>query len=260
MKSLKILFVGNSFAVDTMEHAPEIALDLGVESLKFGTLYIGGCPIELHYENAVGDLPAYTYYTNEGEGWDKQEEVRISDAIKSDDWDWIAIQHGTKGRSRYTSPECYEKLTPLIEHIKNLAPSHTKIAFNLTWMGESTRQHHEILSYGGNVALMREKLVEVTREMVLKNPLVDLLVPTGTAIENARTSRIGLLTRDCYHLSMDKGRYIAALTFIGSVTGLSVDQIVWCPNGVDEYARQVAVESANNAIQYPLEITQSKLV
>ena len=260
MKSLKILFVGNSFAMDTMEHAPEIALDLGVESLKFGTLYIGGCPIELHYENAVGDLPAYTYYTNVGDGWDKQEEVRISDAIKSEDWDWIAIQHGTKGRSRYTSPECYEKLTPLIEYIKNLAPSHTKIAFNLTWMGESTRQHHEILSYGGNVALMREKLVEVTREMVLKNPLVDLLVPTGTAIENARTSRIGLLTRDCYHLSMDKGRYIAALTFIGSVTGLSVDQIAWCPNGVDEYARQVAVESANNAIQYPLEITQSKLV
>ena len=259
MKSLKILFVGNSFAVDTMEHAPEIALNLGVKRLKFGTLYIGGCSIEMHYENAVGDLPAYTYYTNVGEGWDKQEEVRISDAIKSDDWDWIAIQHGTKGTSRYTSPECYEKLTPLIEYIKNLAPSHTKIAFNLTWMGESTRQHHEILSYGGNVALMREKLVEVTREVVLKNPLVDLLVPTGTAIENARTSRIGLLTRDCYHLSMDKGRYIAALTFIGAVTGLAVEKITWCPEGVDEYARQVAVESANNAIQFPLEITKSRL-
>ena len=259
MKSLKILFIGNSFAVDTMEHAPEIALNLGVKSLKFGTLYIGGCSIEMHYENAVGDLPAYAYYTNLGEGWEKTEEYKISDAVKSEDWDWIAIQHGTKGTSRYTSPECYEKLTPLIEYIKNLAPSHTKIAFNLTWMGESTRQHHEILSYGGNVALMREKLVEVTREMILKNPLVDLLVPTGTAIENARTSHIGLLTRDCYHLSMDKGRYIAALTLISTLSEIDAANISWMPDGVDEYAKAVAIESVLNAQKAPLAITQSAL-
>jgi hypothetical protein len=260
MKSLKILFVGNSFAVDTMEHAANIAFSLGVERIKFGTLYIGGCPIELHYENAMGDLPAYTYYTNVGEGWEKEEEYKISDAVKSEDWDWIAIQHGSKNGNRYTLPGCYEKLTPLIQHLKELASEHTKIAFNLTWMGESTVQRQELLSYGGNVALMREKLEEVTREMVVKNPLVDLLTPTGTAIENARTSRIGLLTRDCYHLSMDKGRYIAALTFIGAITGLPIDDIQWTPDGVDEYARLVAIESAKNAMKFPLEITQSKLI
>ena len=258
MKSLKILFVGNSFAVDTMEHAANVALDLGIEQIRFGTLYVGGCPIELHYEHAVNDTPAYTYYTNTGEGWTAEEGYKISDAVKSCDWDWIAIQHGTGRNNRYTSPECYEKLTPLIRYLKELAPAHTKIAFNLTWMGESTYQHHEILSYGGDVRAMRKKLEEVTEQVILSNPLIDLLIPTGTAVENARTSKIGLITRDCYHLSMDKGRYIAALTFIGTVSSLPIDKITWAPDGVDEYARSVAIESANNAIKYPLTVTACK--
>ena len=96
--------------------------------------------------------------------------------------------------------------------------------------------------------------------MVLTNPLIDLLIPTGTAVENARTSRIGLLTRDCYHLSMDKGRYIAALTFIAAITGLDFTDITWAPDGVDAYALQVAVESAKNALLHPLTVTPSKLV
>jgi len=260
MDSLKILFIGNSFAVDTTEHAANIALSLGIAKIKFGTLYVGGCSIDMHYEHAMNDLGAYTYYTNTGEGWNAEEGYRMSDAIKSEDWDFIAIQHGTHGKSRYTSAECYVNLTPLIRYVKALAPEKTKIAFNLTWMGESTRQHHEILSYDGNIAAMRKKLEEVTQEVILGNPLVDLLIPTGTAIENARTSQIGLLTRDCYHLSVDKGRYIAALTLIATITDLRIDDITWTPKGVDEYARRVAVESANNAVKYPLEITPSVLV
>lgn len=259
MDSLKILFVGNSFAVDTMAHAANIALNLGVKKIKFGVIYVGGCSIDMHYEHAVGDMPVYTYHTNEGEGWSSMSEYRISDALKEDDWNWIAMQHGTYGTSRYTSSECYENLTPLIDYIKALAPEHSKIAFNLAWLGEHTRRHHEIISYQGNMTLMREKLVEVTKMMVVDNPKVDLLVPTGTAIENARTSHIGLLTRDGYHLSIDKGRYIAGLTFISTVTGLSVDNICWVPEGIDEYALKVAVEAVNNAKAYPLAITKSKL-
>jgi hypothetical protein len=106
---------------------------------------------------------------------------------------------------------------------------------------------------------MREKLIEVTKEMVLSNPKVDLLIPTGTAIENARTSHIGLLTRDRYHLSMDKGRYIAALALISTVSGIDAANVDWMPQGVDEYARSVAIESVRNAQLSPLTETQSKL-
>ena len=136
-----------------------------------------------------------------------------------------------------------------------MLPETTKIAFNLTWMGESDYRHHEIISYGGDTALMRERLVEVTKAAVLSDPKVDRLVPTGTAVENARTAQIGKLTRDGYHLSLDKGRYIAALTLISTLSELDPAKVGWMPEGVDEYAKAVAIESVRAAMRAPLEIT-----
>ena len=259
METLKVLFVGNSFARDTVELAPDIAKSLGIDQIKFANLYVGGCSIDMHYAHAIGDLPAYDYYINTGEAWTYTPEHRISDAVREEDWDWIVIQHGTRGTSRYTSPECYDNLAPLVRYLKSLAPSHTRIAFNLTWMGESTYQHHEIISYGGDMTTMRRRLIEVTQACVLTQPQIDLIIPTGTAIENARTSHIGLLTRDCFHLSVDKGRYIAALTFLAAITGLDVSGISRAPTGVDDYARRVAIEAAQNALRAPFTITPSKL-
>jgi hypothetical protein len=149
-------------------------------------------------------------------------------------------------------------LPALIDEVKSVSPN-SKIAFNLTWLGEHTHRHHEIVSYGGNMALMREKLVETTKAMVCDEPRVDLLIPTGTAIENARTSHIGLLTRDCYHLSVDKGRFIAALTLISTLSGIDAANICWTPEGVDEYAKNVAIESVKNAQKAPISITDSLL-
>ena len=60
-------------------------------------------------------------------------------------------------------------------------------------------------------------------------------------------------------LSMDKGRYIAALNFISSVSGIEPEKATWVPNGVDEYARRVAIESVKNAQKAPLTITPSSL-
>lgn len=253
---MKILFIGNSFAEDTAEHAANVALSLGIAQIKIGVLYIGGCSIEMHYGNIISDSENYLYHLNEGEGWNSTPNFKIKDALKSDAWDWVVIQHGTNGGSRYTSCECYEKLPALIDEVKSVSPN-SKIAFNLTWLGEHTHRHHEIVSYGGNMALMREKLVETTKAMVLNEPKVDMLIPTGTAIENARTSHIGLLTRDCYHLSVDKGRFIAALTLISTLSGIDAANICWTPEGVDEYAKNVAIESVKNAQKAPLSITDS---
>ncbi len=257
--SLKILFVGNSFAVDTMEYVADIALSFGVKEVKLGVLYVGGCSIDMHYDHASNDVPAYKYYVNVGSGWTCNPDYKISDAEKSDDWDWIAIQHGTKGESRYTSVECYEKLDALIDYIKERAHEHTRIAFNMTWLGEPYKEHHEIISYGGDMKLMREKLVEVKKAVILPNGKIDKFIPTGTAIENARTSQIGTLTRDGYHLTMDKGRFIAGLALFAAITDIKVEDVPWAPDGVDGYAIKVAVESVNNAIAAPLDITPSRL-
>ena len=255
---LKILCIGNSFSEDTTAHLAEIALYSGFSKIKVANLYRGGCSINRHCLHAEQDLPVYRYDVNEGNGWSNTLNHRISDAIKSDDWDWISIQHGTGDKSRYTELSSYEKLPWLIDYIKNLAPRKTKIAFNMTWVGESDFPHEEIQYYGGDQLLIYEKIAKLTKEHILTLRGIDVVSPTGTAIQNARTGGIGSLTRDGYHLSLGAGRYIAGMTFLKALTGADTSNIHWPDNESDD-AKKVAIEAVNNAIAEPFRISYSKL-
>ena len=253
-KELKILSIGNSFAMDTLVHLPNIAPSLGVEKITCAFLYIGGCSINRHWSNAQNDAPAYKYYINTGSGWNSPEEydTKISDAVKSEPWDFISIQHGTADGSRYTDSESYCNLPSLVEYIKALASDKTKIVFNMAWVGSPEKNHHEILSYNGNTRLMYEDLTKLTEQVVGAVKGIDLIVPTGTAIENARaTDLCDSLLRDGFHLSYGIGRYIAALTFFKSLTGIDIDNVKWTPDEVDDNARKLAIACANNSIKSP---------
>lgn len=253
---LKILSVGNSFSADTMEHLPGIVKSLGIENFKFGNLYIGGCSIHQHYSNALSNCAEYNYYTHTADQWIKTPERSIADAVGEEDWDIISIQHGTKDRSRYTSPESYRDLAPLIRHIRTLAGKPVKIAFNMAWVMEPDGTHHEIRSYNGDQLLMYRNLTALTRDLVAAEPEVDVVSPAGTAIQNARTCYPEKLTRDNFHLSFGLGRYIAALTFLKALCGLDIDGVRWHPDSVTEEERDLAIRAANAAVKSPYTITQ----
>lgn len=253
---LKILCIGNSFSEDTTAHLAEIALHSGFHKVKIANLYVGGCSINKHCIHAQQDLPAYRYDVNEGDDWSRTLDYKISDAIKSDDWDWISIQHGTGDGSRYTDIDSYKKLPWLITYVKSLAHRKTKIAFNMTWVGESYFPHEEIEYYGGDQLLIYEKIAELTKDHILTLPGIDAVSPTGTAIQNARAGEIGLLTRDGYHLTPDTGRYIAGMTFLKALTGADVSDAACI---AETRARMIAVEAVNNAIADPFRISSSKL-
>ena len=257
MKQLKILSVGNSFSWDTMEYLAEISRDLGIENVKFANLYVGGCSIKKHFYHAENDIHTYEYRTNTGDGWNSVFEYSIKDAVSSEDWDYISVQHGTADGSRYTDESCYEKLSELYAYIKKYASPSTKLAFNMTWVGEMDFAHPEIASYNGDQLKMYRDIVEVTKKMVLSLPEVTVVSPTGTAIQNARTANITSINRDGYHLTYGLGRYTAGLTFFHALTGLDISGVSWVPEGVTAYEHSVAVESALNAVANPFEITKS---
>lgn len=260
-ETLKILFVGNSFSVDTAQHLPEVALAMGVKSLHFAVLYSGGCSTNLHYSKLLENAKFYEYYEsfgNNGE-WSCTYGVSSADAIKSDDWDIIALQHGTIDGSKNTDPAAYDKLAPLVEEIRKIAPEKAKIVFNRHWVGEPWHTHPEIVSFGGDTAKMYEIVSGIVKDHVVKTPYLDFATPVGTAIQNARTSRIETLNRDGYHLSLGTGRYIAALAFFASVTGCDISDIGWAPEGVNEYEKAVAIESTVNALKTPYSVTESKI-
>ena len=249
--------MGNSFGVDTSHYLPDVARAVGYESVKICVLYIGGCSLNLHFQNAQKDLPAYRYYVNGGDGWSvESEEKGIREAVAEEEWDFISIQHGTKDGSRYTLPASYAHLPALINYVKQFAPKKTKIVFNMAWVMEPYSTHPEIISYGGDQLKMYQKLIEVTRSAVVGTQGLDILSPAGTAIQNARTSPLaGKLSRDGFHLSLDVGRYLASLTFLKALTGEEIGCVTWMPDGVTEQERLIAIQCATHAVEAPLEIT-----
>ena len=256
-KEWKVLSVGNSFAVDTMEHLAGIALDLGVERLRLGCLYVGGCSITMHHAHAMGDMPVYKYYTNDGSGWQCTPDFKISDAIESERWDVISIQHGSKDGSRYTDPASYALLPALVDYIRAHAWEGARIAFNMTWVGEPYDKHAELISYDRDQLKMYHSVTEVTQNVVGAVSGIDVICPTGTAVQNARTSPLETVSRDGYHLTYDVGRYLAGLTFFGKLTGADIRPVTWAPDGVNAWERRIAVESAANALHTPYEVTPS---
>ncbi len=256
-EELKILSIGNSFSVDTMEHVANIALSLGVKKVTLGNLYIGGCSINMHFRNAENDAPDYTYFTNSGDGWSESPSFKISDAVKSESWDFISIQHGSGDGGCYSDPKSYEKLSALIDYVRSLAWQGVKIAFNMTWVAEPTHDHHELAFYGGDHILTYKRIAETTENTVLPTKGLDILSPVGTAVQNARTAGLpALLTRDGYHLSLGLGRYVAGLAFLKALTGCDIVNIGWAPEGVSEKEKAVAVSAALAAVDSPFDITK----
>ena len=245
---MKILSIGNSFSEDTMEHIGSIAKAVGITEFKFANLFIGGCSINRHYGNIVNDTAEYIYFTDQGDGWTKTKDFSIAKALGEEEWDFISIQHGTGDKSRYTSPESYENLEKLTDRVRSMNPS-AKIAFNMAWVAEPESSHHEISSYGGDQILMYEKLTALTQKYVA--PLVDVVVPTGTAVQNARPHIPKKLTRDNFHLSYDLGRYIAGLTFLKRLCDIDLNAITHCPEGITDNELQIAKKAVLAAVKTP---------
>lgn len=85
---IKLLSIGNSFSQDTQAYLHDMAAAGGI-SIKAGNLYIGGCSLKQHWENASGDHAAYSYEEN---GTETGRIVSIRQALQQDDWDIVTFQ------------------------------------------------------------------------------------------------------------------------------------------------------------------------
>lgn len=254
-KSLRLLFIGNSFSDDTMEFLAEIAKSSGYDDIMLGNLYVGACSINMHLRNATENAPVYLYRTNNGEGWKYEPNYSIKEALKSSSWDWVAILSGTGDGSRKTEKESYSRLGELIAYVKSVV-GEVKIAYNMAWLGLSTHSHPETVSYGGDIMLMYDKMTAVMRDYVAKTEGVTVVATTGTAIENAIALGLKGIYRDGYHLSMGLGRFIAALCLFAFITGESLNGVTYAPHGLSEEEIRLSKIAAENAVKHPYSITK----
>ena len=215
--SISILAIGNSFSVDAMQYLWQILSEVGYKEITLGNLYIGSCSLETHAWNFKNNSASYTYYTNDSGTWKTTESFAPLGALQERDWDYITMQQssGKSGQSYTYTPY----LDELIAVVRTYCPD-SELAWHMTWAYQGDASHSDFVNYGRDQMTMYNAIVSAVKSAVLPNGEIVKVIPNGTAIQNVRTSFIGdNVTRDGYHLSYDKGRYLAGLTYAKILTG-----------------------------------------
>ena len=254
--TIKILAIGNSFSVDTMEYLYGICNDAGIENIVLGNLYIGGCSLDMHWNNIKSGAAAYRYYRNTSGIWTTCTKS-VSDAVLEEDWDYITVQQSSPDSGL---PYTYGNLENILNWLEENKPEGCQIYWHMTWAYQQDFTHPVFTNYKNKQMNMYNAIVDTIRDVVWKQPAIAGVIPCGTTIQNLRTSYLGdTLTRDGFHLSFDYGRYVTALTWFAELTGGDAEKINWVPENCAYVKEDIAVmrEAVSNAIKDPYMVTES---
>ena len=208
---MKILCVGNSFAVDASTYVHQIAKHIG-KDIDIHVLYIGGCPINLHWKNFQSKEKAYEFYINGNKTpamW-----CDIFEGLEYTKYDYITFQQrsGDSGDADTFFPE----LNLLREAIsKNYQGVHL---LHKTWSYAKEFSHDK---YGSN-PLDQDAMdndVENAYIEACKRSGIKYIIPSGEAIKLARKHYGDRLNRDGYHLN-EMGRLLAGIVWVMYFLGL----------------------------------------
>ena len=254
-KTVRILAIGNSFSQDAVEqYLHELAEAEGISTI-IGNMFIGGCSLERHVKNARDNAPAYAYRKIGTDGKKREKGKMSLEAVLADeDWDYVSLQQASPFSGMY---ETYEASLPeLIEYVKVRLPKKTKLMLYQTWAYASTSRHSEFKNYNCNQLTMYQAIADAVKKAAKANK-IKIVIPSGTAIQNARTSFIGdHLNRDGYHLDVKIGRYTAACTWFERIFKHNVVGNPYAPEGLDEARKTVAQKAAHAAVKHPYKVTE----
>ncbi len=250
---VRVLAIGNSFSEDAVE---QNLYELGAArdiDIIIGNLYIAGCSLERHWLNAQRDSAAYRYRKI---GWDGRtievKNTRISYALHDEEWDFVTLQQASGLSGQYLSYQPY--MDSLQAYVDSICPD-AKMLWHQTWAYAANSTHKDFKRYDNDQYYMYESIITASRKAVKEGDFKDV-IPSGTAIQNARTSVLGdTMCRDGYHLNLVWGRYIAACTWFEVLTGKNVMGNSYFPRGMDPRLVYMTQKSAHNAVRHPWRVT-----
>ncbi|RYG14554.1 MAG: DUF4886 domain-containing protein, partial [Chitinophagaceae bacterium] len=85
-----------------------------------------------------------------------------------------------------------------------------------------------------------------------------IVVPAGTAIQNARTKLGDLLCRDGYHLDLNIGRYTASCTWYETIFKQNVIGNLYKPEKVSGADALTGQKAAHKAVKKPYKVSRIK--
>ena len=255
---VRVLAMGNSFTIDAMESSLyALARDAGIH-LVLGNACWGGFSIEDHYQALVTDSACYEYRKcDNGDftiSWGQS--TRLSTILADEPWEYVVLQQTSYLAGFYDTYE--PSMTNLIGALKDCLPNKdAKYGFYMVWTYNQDSKNPKFVYYNNDQMFMYESIVDATKRAMEAHPELDFLIPTGTAIQNLRTSFVGdNLNRDGAHLTVDLGRATAAFSWYAALFGEEATlQNTYTPYNLNEFSTMMAKNAALDAMHNPYTIT-----
>ena len=116
--------------------------------------------------------------------------MSLEAVLADEDWDYVSLQQASPFSGMY---ETYEASLPeLIEYVKARLPKKTKLMLHQTWAYASTSKHSGFKNYNCNQLTMYQAIANAVKKAAKANK-IKIVIPSGTAIQNARTSFMSLI-------------------------------------------------------------------
>lgn len=254
---IKILAIGNSFSEDALEHYLYGLAKAGGYKVIIGNLYIGGAPLDLHVKNAQGDKEVYDYRKTGIDGEKKKfPKTSIAKALADENWNYISFQQASPKSGLF---ETYvEPLPVLFNYVKERATNpKVKYVWHQTWAYAQNSTHNGFANYNKDQMRMYQGIADASSKVKTLVP-IDIVVPAGTAIQNARTKLGDILCRDGYHLDLNIGRYTASCTWYEAIFKKTVVGNLYKPEKLSGADALIGQKAAHKAIKKPFKVSKIK--
>lgn len=283
-KVLKVLTLGHSLSLNSCLMLNLVAHAEGYEHMVIGTLYYSGCPLSRHVKYLTENTAAYSLHISSTETPDNpptiMENVTMLNAVTYDYWDIIVMQGGTfdlAESSTFTNGDIQTIQNYVNEHKKN---PNAVFYWHLPWAfatdPELQNDHYMkgYEAYGNDRRKLFDAFCQNVKTYIIPDETFVKFIPSGAAIENAISSYMTEKDLLCdYGHATDFGRLIAAYTYYCVLTGvekleeIKLDAIpkvfvktsdVPGDRVLTEDDKALILESVNNALANPLQITESQ--
>lgn len=279
-KAIKVLAIGNSFTDDPCAYLEAIAEEEGV-TIEVDKATIGGSSLSKHWQAWQNKEEAYTL---------NGVAATIDDFLDNFTYDFITLQQLSNFSGQYNT-YIADGADDMLKYLREKEPN-AEIVWQLTWAYEENSDHYGFGNYGNNQKTMHDAIVKAVTDYCEHAATLTTddgapisldgkplrYIPTGIAFMNAReyyefdtendmekrtvvsgssnfldeTKYVGL-HRDSYHASYTWGRYLAALTWYGALTGNSTLDVKYTSSSfrttMTDAQRAVLNRAANDAVK-----------
>lgn len=289
-KVLKVLVLGHSLALDATHLLTLIANKEGYQDLTVGTLYYPGCSLSRHVEYMENNSKEYILFTSSTTAANdipkQMADVTMLDAIRFDKWDIIVMQGGVFeiGEDETYKDGNIQKIQKFVN--ENKLHETAIFAWNMAWApptddtlratypNEPNTYISNYEKWNDDRTALYNSITKCVSDNILTDDTFQFMIPSGTGMENALSSYLEEkdIHRDYVHAT-DFARVITSyiwycrLTGVDKLDAIKLDTVPkrffkstvstedWV---LTEDEKALILESVNNALANPLQMTQSQ--